>query len=95
MIPQKILEKSWLMFEADAVKAGVEPSKLDFMMGASVVIGMMTGRHEIGIPPNTPPGDILIQLLQELSELRSELKEIEAQARDRTARMNAVMGHNR
>jgi hypothetical protein len=95
MIPQKILEKSWLMFEADSVNAGVEPSKLDFMMGASTLVGILTGRFDIGIPPNTPPGDILIQLMQELSDIRAELKEMEAQARDRTARMNAVMGHNR
>lgn len=91
MIPKDLIETAWRRYEFEMTGSNIDPSKLDFFLGFGSAVGMILGTMDFGIPPNTPPGEIMAQLMLEFFNHAPELKKMELEARDRTLRLSITL----
>lgn len=81
MNEQNLIERSWAVFEARHRKQGISTDEVSFVGGFLTCFGVLTGRVDIGLPPDTPVLKLFERVQKELDAMR--VKVIEAQAAER------------
>jgi hypothetical protein len=82
MSEQNLIERSWSVYEAHMRKQGLGATdEVSFVGGFMACFGMLTGRVDIGMPPDTPVLKLFERIQKELDAMR--VKVIEGQAEER------------
>jgi hypothetical protein len=81
MTEQNLIERSWGVFEKHQRDRGVSTDEVSFVGGFMSCFGVLTGRVDIGLPPDTPVLKLFERVQKELDAMR--VKVIEGQAEER------------
>lgn len=76
-----LIERSWAVFEKHQRERRVSIDEVSFVGGYMACFGMLTGRVDIGLPPDTPVLKLFERVQKELDAMRAKV--IEAQAMER------------
>lgn len=87
-LPNHLIERGWEQYEFHTSGNGVEPDKLQFLSGVATAIGILAGSLDVGIPEGTHTIEVMAKMIEELSQYRSEIANLENEARRRTERRN-------
>lgn len=77
MSEQNLIERSWEVFEKHQRDRGVSTDEVSFVGGFMSCFGMLTGRVDIGLAPDTPVLKLFERVQKELDAMR--VKVLEAQ----------------
>jgi hypothetical protein len=81
MPEQNLIERAWSVYEEHMRQRGVATDEVSFVGGFMSCFGMLTGRVDIGLPPDTPVLKLFERVQRELDDMR--VKVIDGQAERR------------
>lgn len=67
-----LIERSWAVFEAVQRRNGMSTDEVSFVGGFMACYGVLTGRVDIGLPPDTPVVKIFERIQKELEMRRDK-----------------------
>lgn len=74
---QNLIERAWEVFERHHRERGVSTDEVSFVGGFLSCFGVLTGRVDIGLAPDTPVLKLFERVQKELDQMRAKV--IEAQ----------------
>lgn len=77
MSEKNLIERAWSVYEAHMRQRGISTDEVSFVGGYMSCFGMLTGRVDIGLPPDTAVLKLFERVQKELDAMRSKV--IEAQ----------------
>lgn len=80
-MPENLIDRSLEVFEAHQRKRGVQTDDVSFVGGFMSCFGVLTGRVDVGMPPDTPILEIFELLQRNLDDYRNRV--IGGQAEER------------
>ncbi len=81
MSEENLIERAWDVFEKHQRDRGVSTDEVSFVGGFMSCFGMLTGRVDIGLAPDTPVLKLFERVQKELDQMRAKV--MEAQAAER------------
>jgi hypothetical protein len=77
-----LIEKCWGVYEAHQRKRGVTTDEVSFVGGFMSCFGVMTGRVDIGLAPDTTMAELFGIIQKELEDVRTRVIGAEREGRD-------------
>lgn len=73
MNEKNLIERAWSVYDEHQRKRGVSTDEVSFVGGFMSCFGMLTGRVDIGMPPDTPMLKLFERIQRELDDMRAKV----------------------
>lgn len=70
---ENLIERAWEVFEAHHRKLGISTDEVSFVGGFMSCFGVLTGRVDIGLAPDTPVIKLFERVQKELDAMRAKV----------------------